>query len=130
VAKPKKPTEAELAILRVLWTRGSSTVREVAEAMGRGGAYTTILKLMQIMTDKGLITRDESARAHVYVAAYSEGHTQRQLVHDLLDRLFDGSPSQLVMHALSAKQASPDELRAIRRLLADAQSKQRAEGES
>ena len=128
--KPKKPTEAELAILRVLWTRGSSTVREVAEAMGRGGAYTTILKLMQIMTDKGLITRDDSARAHVYVAAYSEGHTQRQLVHDLLDRLFDGSPSQLVMHALSAKQASPDELRAIRRLLADAQSKQRAEGES
>ena len=130
MAKLKKPTEAELAILRVLWTRGSSTVREVAEAMGRGGAYTTILKLMQIMTDKGLITRDDSARAHVYVAAYSEGHTQRQLVHDLLDRLFDGSPSQLVMHALSAKQASPDELRAIRRLLADAQSKQRAEGES
>ena len=130
MAKPKKPTEAELAILRVLWTRGSSTVREVAEAMGRGGAYTTILKLMQIMTDKGLITRDDSARAHVYVAAYSEGHTQRQLVHDLLDRLFDGSPSQLVMHALAAKQASPDELRAIRRLLADAQSKQRAEGES
>ena len=130
MAKPKKPTEAELAILRVLWTRGSCTVREVAEAMGRGGAYTTILKLMQIMTDKGLITRDDSARAHVYVAAYSEGHTQRQLVHDLLDRLFDGSPSQLVMHALSAKQASPDELRAIRRLLADAQSKQRAEGES
>jgi predicted transcriptional regulator len=130
VAQPKKPTEAELAILRVLWTRGSSTVREVAEAMGRGGAYTTILKLMQIMTDKGLITRDDSARAHVYEAAYSEGHTQRQLVHDLLDRLFDGSPSQLVMHALAAKQASPDELRAIRRLLADAQSKQRAEGES
>ncbi len=130
MATPKKPTEAELAILRVLWTRGSSTVREVAEAMGRGGAYTTILKLMQIMTDKGLITRDDSARAHVYVAAYSEGHTQRQLVHDLLDRLFDGSPSQLVMHALAAKQASPDELRAIRRLLADAQSKQRAEGES
>jgi predicted transcriptional regulator len=130
VAQPKKPTEAELAILRVLWTRGTSTVREVAEAMGRGGAYTTILKLMQIMTDKGLITRDDSARAHVYVAAYSEGHTQRQLVHDLLDRLFDGSPSQLVMHALAAKQASPDELRAIRRLLADAQSKQRAEGES
>lgn len=130
MAKPKKPTEAELAILRVLWTRGASTVREVAEAMGRGGAYTTILKLMQIMTDKGLITRDDSARAHVYVAAYSEGHTQRQLVHDLLDRLFDGSPSQLVMHALAAKQASPDELRAIRRLLADAQSKQRAEGES
>ena len=127
---PKKPTEAELAILRVLWTRGASTVREVAEAMGRGGAYTTILKLMQIMTDKGLITRDDSARAHVYVAAYSEGHTQRQLVHDLLDRLFDGSTSQLVMHALAAKQASPDELRAIRRLLADAQSKQRAEGES
>ncbi len=130
MAHPKKPTEAELAILRVLWTRGASTVRDVAEAMGRGGAYTTILKLMQIMTDKGLITRDDSARAHVYEAAYSEGHTQKQLVTDLLDRLFDGSPSRLVMHALAAKQASPDELRAIRRLLADAQSRQKAEGES
>lgn len=130
MALPKKPTEAELAILRVLWTRGSSTVRDVAEAMGRGGAYTTILKLMQIMTEKGLITRDDSARAHVYEAAYSEGHTQQQLVTDLLDRLFDGSPSRLVMHALAAKQASPDELRAIRRLLADAQSRQKAGGES
>jgi predicted transcriptional regulator len=129
MALPKKPTEAELAILRVLWARGASTVRDVAEAMGRGSAYTTILKLMQIMTEKGLITRDDSARAHVYEAAYSENHTQKQLVTDLLERLFDGSPSRLVMHALAAKPASPDEIRAIRRLLADAQSRQKAEGE-
>ena len=130
MALPKKPTEAELAILRVLWARGAGTVRDVAEAMGRGSAYTTILKLMQIMTEKGLITRDDSARAHVYEATYSEDHTQKQLVADLLDRLFDGSPSRLVMHALAAKPASPDEIRAIRRLLADAQSRQKAEGES
>jgi BlaI family transcriptional regulator, penicillinase repressor len=127
VADPKKPTEGELAILRVLWSRGAGTVRDVAEAMGRGGAYTTILKLMQIMTDKGLIRRDDSARAHVYEAAYSEDHTQRQLVRDLLDRLFDGSPSRLVMHALAAKPASADELKAIRRLLAEARPKRKPE---
>jgi predicted transcriptional regulator len=127
VAAPKKPTEAELGILRVLWSRGASTVRDVAEAMGRGGAYTTILKLMQIMTDKGLITRDDSSRAHVYEAAYSEDHTQRQLVRDLLDRLFDGSPSRLVMHALAAKPASADELRAIRKLLAESRPKRKPE---
>ena len=125
----KKPTEAELAILRVLWTRGPSTVRDVAETMGRGGAYTTVLKLMQIMLDKGLITRDEAARAHVYKAAYSQDHTQRQLVRDLLDRLFDGSAAQLVMQALAAKKTSPDELRAIRRVLASASSKKKSEGE-
>ena len=130
MATPKKPTEAELAILRVLWTRGSSTVRDVAEAMGRGGAYTTILKLMQIMTEKGLITRDDSARAHVYVAAYSEDHTQRQLVTTCWTACSTARRRRLVMHALAAKQASPDELRAIRRLLADAQSRQKAEGES
>jgi predicted transcriptional regulator len=127
VADPKKPTEAELAILRVLWVRGASTVRDVAEAMGRGGAYTTILKLMQIMTDKGLITRDDSARAHVYEAAYSEDHTQRQLVRDLLDRLFDGSSSRLVMHALAAQPASADEVKAIRKVLAEARPKRKPE---
>jgi predicted transcriptional regulator len=120
---PKKPTEAELAILRVLWARGPSTVREVAEAMGRGGAYTTVLKLMQIMLDKRLITRDDAERAHVYEAAYSQDHTQRQLVRDLVDRLFDGSAAQLVMQALAAKKTSPEELRAIRRVLANVSSK-------
>lgn len=125
---PKKPTEAELAILRVLWTRGPSTVRDVAETMGRGEGYTTILKLMQIMLDKGLITRDDAARAHIYQAAYSQDHTQRQLVRDLLDRLFDGSAAQLVMQALAAKKASPEELRAIRRVLASMSSKKKSEG--
>jgi predicted transcriptional regulator len=127
VADPKKPTEAELGILRVMWARGPSTVRDVAEAMGRGGAYTTILKLMQIMTDKGLINRDDAARAHVYEAAYSEDHTQRQLVRDLLDRLFDGSASRLVMQALAATPASEEELHAIRRMVAGASSKKTLE---
>ena len=122
MSKTKKPTTGELAILRVLWARGSSTVREVAVAMGRDAAYTTVLKLMQIMTEKGLITRDAAARAHVYSAASSEDHTQRQLVGDLLDRVFDGSASRLLMQALAARQASPEELRAIRRLIASAQS--------
>ena len=120
MADLKKPTEAELAILRVLWSRGPSTVRDVAEAMDRGGAYTTILKLMQIMTEKGLIVRDDASRAHVYEAAYSEDHTQRQLVKDLLDRLFDGSAAKLVMQALASKRTSPEELREIRRALAGA----------
>ena len=121
MADPKKPTEAELAILRVLWARGPSTVRDVAEAMDRGGAYTTILKLMQIMTEKGLIVRDDASRAHVFEAAYSEDHTQQQLVKDLLDRLFDGSAAKLVMQALATRRASPEELREIRRVLAGAE---------
>jgi predicted transcriptional regulator len=101
----KKPTEAELAILRVLWSRGSSTVREVAEVMGREGAYTTILK------------RDDAARTHVYEAAYSEDQTQKQIVGDLLDRVFDGSAAKLVLQALAAGKASPAELAEIRKLL-------------
>ena len=113
----RKPTDAELTILRVLWTRGPSTVREVAEAMGREGAYTTVLKLMQIMTDKGLVKRDDSARTHVYDAAFSEVQTQKQLVSDLLDRAFDGSAAKLVLQALEAGKASPDELAEIRKLL-------------
>ncbi len=124
---PKKPTDAELAILRVLWARGPSTVRDVAETMGREGAYTTVLKLMQIMLDKGLITRDDAARAHIYKPAYSQDHTQRQIVRDLLDRLFDGSAAQLVMQVLSAKKASPEELRAIRRVLASVSLKKKSE---
>ncbi len=113
----KKPTEAELAILRVLWSRGPSTVREVAEVMGREGAYTTILKLMQIMTDKRLVKRDDAARTHVYEAAYSEDQTQKQIVSDLLDRVFDGSAAKLVLQALAAGKASPAELAEIRKLL-------------
>jgi predicted transcriptional regulator len=114
---PKKPTEAELAILRVLWTRGPSTVREVAAAMARDGAYTTVLKLLQIMTEKGLVTRDETARTHVYAAAFSEDATQKQIVTDLLDRVFDGSAARLVLQALSSRKASRADLAEIQKLL-------------
>src|SRR6476646_9894552 len=87
----RKPTDAELAILRVLWTRGPSTVRQVAEALGRETGYTSALKLLQIMTEKGLVVRDEGYRTHIYEAAYTQHQTQRQLVTDLLDRAFNGS---------------------------------------
>jgi predicted transcriptional regulator len=113
----RKPTDAELAILRVLWARGPSTVREVAEALGRQGAYTTMLKLLQIMTDKRLVRRDDSERSHVYEAAYSEDQTQKQLVADLLHRAFDGSAAKLVLQALAAGKATPEEIAEIRTLL-------------
>jgi predicted transcriptional regulator len=113
----RKPTDAELGILRVLWTRGPSTVREVADVMGRQQAYTTILKLLQIMADKGLVRRDQSERTHVYTAALSEDQTQKQLVTDLLARAFDGSAAKLVLHALSSGKASAEELAEIRALI-------------
>jgi BlaI family transcriptional regulator, penicillinase repressor len=118
-----KPTEAELSILRVLWERGPSTVREVHEAVqrsrpsGQTTGYTTVLKLLQIMTEKGLVTRDERTRSHVYRSRLSEDTTQRQLVTDLLDRAFGGSAARLVMQALDVSPASPEELKEIRRLL-------------
>ena len=113
-----KPTPGELEILRVLWARGPSTVRDVQEALGaEQTGYTTALKLMQIMADKGLLTRDETARAHVYSAQAGEGDTQRQLVRELLDRAFGGSASKLVMQALATTRATPDELREIRQLI-------------
>jgi predicted transcriptional regulator len=120
MARIPRPTAAELAILRVLWTRGPSTVRQVHDVLSelRPTGYTTALKLLQIMTDKGLVTRTEVGRQHVYKARYRERDTQRQLVGDLLDRAFNGSVSALVLQALSAKPASADELREIRRLLA------------
>jgi predicted transcriptional regulator len=114
---PKKPTNAEVVILRVLWSRGPSTVRQVARAMGREAAYTTVLKLMQNMTDKGLVVRDESSRTHVYSAAAPEEQTQRQLVTDMLDKVFDGSAAKLIMQALAATKTSPRELAEIRKLL-------------
>jgi BlaI family transcriptional regulator, penicillinase repressor len=113
----RKPTDAELAILRILWSRGPSTVRDVATEMGREGAYTTVLKLLQIMTDKELVRRDESSRTHVYEAAHSEAHMQQHLVADLLDRAFNGSAAALVMRALSATKTSAKDLAEIRRLL-------------
>ncbi len=120
-----RPTEAELAILRVLWDRGSSTVREVTEALQeeRGTGYTTALKLLQIMTEKGLVQRDESSRAHAYEAVASAETTQRQLVGDLLDRAFGGSARQLVLQALSTKRASREELAEIRRMVDDFEKK-------
>jgi BlaI family transcriptional regulator, penicillinase repressor len=114
----RKPTDAELAILRVLWTRGPSTVRHVAEQMGRETAYTTVLKLLQIMTEKRLVTRDETARTHIYAAAYTQEQTERQIVTDLVDRVFDGSAAKLVLQALATTKASPEELDEIRKLIA------------
>ena len=120
MARPTRPTDAELAILRVLWSRGPSTVREVLESSENPSqGYTTVLKLLQIMTEKGLVLRDESRRTHVYRAARSEEQTQRQLVGDLLERAFGGSAKQLIVRALSAKKASPEELREIRKLIND-----------
>ena len=121
----KRPTDGELAILRVLWSRGPSTVRDIAEAMGRTNAYTTVLKLLQIMATKRLVRVDKRARAHVYEAAYEEGKTKQQLVKDLMDRAFDGSAGQLVVQALAANRASPEELAEIRQLLAKQQKGKR-----
>jgi predicted transcriptional regulator len=125
--KRPRPTPAELEILRVLWERGPSTVREVHESLERERAtgYTTVLKLLQIMTEKGIVTRDERERAHVYAARVPEADTQRQLVGDLLDRAFGGSALKLVMHALSARRASPAEIERIRRMLDEIEGGQR-----
>jgi len=119
MSKPPRPTDAELALLRVLWERGPSTVRQVHEVVSaeRPSGYTTVLKVLQIMTDKGLVERDVRARTHVYRAALSANETRRQLVGDLVDRAFGGSAAALVMQALAARRATPEELAEIRRLL-------------
>ncbi|MFY2562841.1 BlaI/MecI/CopY family transcriptional regulator [Corallococcus terminator] len=115
------PTEVELAILGVLWKRGPSTVRDVHEALGRedgkSAGYTTTLKQLQVMSAKGLVSRDESSRSHVYAASVAEARTKRQLVKDLLDRVFGGSSGALAVQALSLKPASKEELADLRRLL-------------
>jgi predicted transcriptional regulator len=117
--KPTKPTDAELAVLRVLWQHGPRTVREVWEQLNpeQGTGYTTVLKIMQIMFDKGLLARDETARSHVYRAAQSQEKTQREVVGHLLERVFSGSAPKLVMQALAAKKATRAELAEIRKLL-------------
>lgn len=114
-----RPTNAELAILRVLWDRGPSTVRQVHDVLvrERPTAYTTALKLLQIMTEKGLVHRNEADRTHVYYAHLTQEQTQRQLVRDLLDRAFGGSATRLVMQALAARRATPEELTEIRKLI-------------
>jgi BlaI family penicillinase repressor len=118
-ARPLRPTDAELAILRVLWQRGPSTVKEVHEELSRRSptVYTTTLKMLQIMAEKGLVERDEAQRAHLYRATSREDATQAQLVGDLLDRAFDGSAARLVVRALSTRAASGAELAEIRELL-------------
>ena len=115
----KRPTETELALLRVLWKRGPSTVREVHTDLGypQTTGYTTTLKLLQIMAEKGLVVRDETSRAHVYAAAETEQRTLRQLTVHLVDRAFGGSAAKLVMQALAGATASKEELVEIRRLL-------------
>jgi predicted transcriptional regulator len=118
-AELPRPTDAELEILKVLWRRGPSTVREVFETLGESKTtgYTTVLKFMQIMAEKGLVVRDESERAHRYEPAAPEDETQRRLVGDLLRKAFDGSAKKLVLQALSTERATADELGEIRRLL-------------
>jgi BlaI family transcriptional regulator, penicillinase repressor len=117
----QKPTASELEILRVLWVRGPSTVREVHEALSEKKAlgYTTVLKLLQIMTAKGTVRRDEGQRAHVYEACQPATETKRQLVGDVLQRVFEGSASELMIHALEGRRTSRKELDELRRLLDD-----------
>ena len=113
------PSNAELEILRILWRNGPQTVREVHDALKaeRDVGYTTVLKTMQVMAEKKLVTRNESQRSHVYAAAVEEKSIKRKLVSDLLDKAFDGSMAQLVMQALSDKRASQEDIRQIRKLL-------------
>lgn len=116
---PQKPTAAELEILRVLWAKGPSTVREVHDALQEKKAlgYTSVLKFLQIMTTKGTVRRNESQRAHVYEACLPAEQTKRQLAGDMLQRVFEGSASQLMMHALAGRKASHAEVEELRRLL-------------
>jgi predicted transcriptional regulator len=118
-SKRRRPTEGELGILRVLWEGGPRSVRDIQRVLNesRPTGYTTVLKLMQIMTDKGLVERDESQRPQIYRARYSQEQTQRQLLRDLLDRAFGGSVKDLVLQALATRRSSPEELEAMEKLL-------------
>jgi predicted transcriptional regulator len=111
------PTDAELQILQVLWKRAPLTVREVHEALQTSSGYTTVLKTMQIMADKGLVTRDESNRSHLYRPAVQAVPTERKLVSELMEKAFDGSAVRLAMRALSTGRASKEELAEVRALL-------------
>ena len=125
-----RPTETELQLLRVLWDHGPSTVRDIHEHLGdqKGTGYTTTLKILQRMTEKGLVLRDEAQRSHIYRAAWRAEQTQRQLVKDLLRRAFAGSSARLVIQALSEEKASPAELAEIRRILDDLEARQKNRG--
>jgi predicted transcriptional regulator len=117
--KRTRPTDSETEILAVLWEQGPSTVRQVHEVVGerRGVGYTTVLKLLQIMTDKGLVERKAQGRSHVYRTAAPREQTQSRLVDDLVDRAFGGSATALVMRALGSRSSSPEELAEIRKML-------------
>jgi len=114
---PPLPTDAELDILAALWRLGPSTVREVYEGLGKKNAYTTTLKQMQLMIDKGLVVRSERFRSHVYEAAAPKEQTRKQIAGDLLKRAFDGSAKSLLLGALTAQRATDEELQAIQRML-------------
>jgi predicted transcriptional regulator len=116
---PPKPTAAELEILHILWNRGPSTVRDVLDSLNekKSLGYTGVLKLLQIMTAKGSVRRDETNRAHVYEARRPADQTKRQLATDILQRVFEGSASQLMMHALAGHRASAGEIEELRRVL-------------
>jgi predicted transcriptional regulator len=118
ITAPRSPTEAELAILQVLWRKGPSSVRAVCNEIGDRWGYTTVLKFLQIMLEKGLVARNEDQTSHVYAAISSEKDTQEKILQGLTERLFAGSTGQLILRALSAKPVAPSELRAIRELLA------------
>ena|ERR1700760_264115 len=124
---PQKPTTSELEILHVLWERGPSTVRDVYEALSEKKplGYTTVLKLLQIMTTKGLVRRDEQQRAHVYEAWQPAEKTKRQIAADMLQRVFDGSASELMLHALAERRGSKQEIEELRKLLDDYERKLR-----
>lgn len=125
----KQPTTSELEILNVLWEKESATVREVFEIISttKSVTYTTILKLMQIMTEKGLVERDEEGKAHIYRAAIAQNETQKGLVNDLLEKVFRGSAMQLVQHLLEAKKTSPEEMKEIRRMIEKAEKEAKNE---
>jgi predicted transcriptional regulator len=123
--KQIKPTESELEILQVLWQKGQATVREVHEELSklRDIGYTTALKLLQIMFEKGLVTRDDSSKTHIYSPAVSREKTQQVMVGKMINSLFSGSPSELVMQALGSHRASAAELDEIQKLLDDLRKK-------
>jgi predicted transcriptional regulator len=123
---PPLPTDAELDILAVLWRRGPSTVREVYKALGKDTGYTTTLKQMQVMTEKGLLVRNERYRSHVYEAGIPQERTQQALAGDLLRRAFDGSAARLMLGALEAQPATEADLAEIRRVLKDFEKRERS----
>ena len=126
MSKQNKPTSAELEILDLLWERGQATVREIHEIIDerrKPTLYTTVLKTLRIMNEKGLVERDSANKAHIYRAAHSQSETQKNLVSDLLEKAFRGSALKLVQHVLETKPTSPEELVAIRKLIAEAEDK-------